>query len=90
MEISFAKSFSKALRKKTILRPEFELLFWSKVEFFIRDPFDPILKTHKLSGQLRGFWSFSLEYDCRVVFYFTDDKPKKAVFIDIGTHNEVY
>jgi hypothetical protein len=24
------------------------------------------------------------------VFYFTNDKPKKAVFVDVGTHDEVY
>jgi hypothetical protein len=24
------------------------------------------------------------------VFYFTKEKPKKAVFVDIGTHDEVY
>ena len=90
MEISFAKPFSKAFRKKSTLRPEFELLFWNKIAIFIKNPFDPMLKTHKLSGQLTGFWSFSLEYDCRVVFYFTNDRPPKAVFIDLGTHDEVY
>jgi len=57
---------------------------------FLNDPFDSRLKTHKLSGKLKDLWSFSLEYDLRVVFFFTKDKPKKAVFVDIGTHNEVY
>ena len=47
-------------------------------------------KTHKLSGKLKGLWSFSIEYDLRVVFFFTNDKPKKAVFVDMGTHDEVY
>jgi mRNA-degrading endonuclease YafQ of YafQ-DinJ toxin-antitoxin module len=90
MKIAFAQSFTKAFRKRNTLDPALESLFWSKVERFIRDPFDPVLKTHKLSGRLKDFWSFSLGYDSRVVFYFTDGKPKKAVFIDIGTHDEVY
>jgi len=90
MEIAFAQSFKKAFHKKNTLHPESEPLFWAKVELFIRDPFDPTLKTHKLSGRLKDFWSFSLGYDSRVVFYFTDDKPKKAVFVDVGTHDEVY
>jgi mRNA-degrading endonuclease YafQ of YafQ-DinJ toxin-antitoxin module len=57
---------------------------------FITDPFNLKLKTHKLSGKLKDLWSFSLDYDLRVVFYFTKDKPKKAVLVDIGTHDEVY
>jgi mRNA-degrading endonuclease YafQ of YafQ-DinJ toxin-antitoxin module len=60
------------------------------LELFINDPYDSRLKTHKLSGKLNGLWSFSIEYDLRVVLFFTKDKPKKAVFIDIGTHDEVY
>jgi mRNA-degrading endonuclease YafQ of YafQ-DinJ toxin-antitoxin module len=60
------------------------------LELFINDPFDAKLKTHKLSGKLKNLWSFSIGYDLRIVFYFTPDKPKKAVFVDIGTHEEVY
>jgi len=37
---------------------------------------------------MKNMWSFSIEYDARVIFYFTNDG--KAVFIDIGTHDEVY
>jgi mRNA-degrading endonuclease YafQ of YafQ-DinJ toxin-antitoxin module len=46
------------------------------------------LKTHKLSGKLQEFWSFSVDYDERVLFYFMEDG--KAVFVDIGSHDEVY
>ncbi|MGL4347400.1 MAG: type II toxin-antitoxin system RelE/ParE family toxin [Chitinophagaceae bacterium] len=67
-----------------------EDLFWLKLQLFINDPFDDILKTHKLSGKLTGLWSFALDYSIRVVFYFTNDNPKKAILVDIGTHDEVY
>ena len=69
---------------------EFEKEFWTVVELFILDAFDSRLKTHKLSGKLKNLWSFSVEYDLRVIFFFTKDQPKKAIFIDIGTHDEVY
>ena len=69
---------------------EFEPEFWIRLELFIGEPFAPQLKTHKLSGKLKDLWSFSVDYDLRVIFYFTDDNPKKAVFVDIGTHKEVY
>ena len=90
MKITFAPSFIKAFQRKKALRPEFEQLFKEKTTLFIRDPFDPVLKTHKLSGKLKDFWSFSAGYDSRVIFYFTNEKPKQAVFTDIGTHDEVY
>ncbi|MGL6022599.1 MAG: type II toxin-antitoxin system RelE/ParE family toxin [Chitinophagaceae bacterium] len=89
MEISFSSSFKKRFSKK-IAKTKLEDLFWLKLQLFINDPFDDILKTHKLSGKLTGLWSFSLDYSIRVVFYFTNDNPKKAILVDIGTHDEVY
>lgn len=89
MEVSFSKSFKKAFEKR-VKSFETKTEFWVRVELFISDPFDPKLKTHKLSGKLKNLWSFSVENDVRVVFFFTDDKPKKAVFVDLGSHNEVY
>ncbi len=89
MEVSFSSSFKKAFRKQ-IKETTSEELFWEKVNVFIADPFFSSLKTHKLSGKLKELWSFSVDCDVRIVFYFTKDKPPKAVFIDIGTHDEVY
>jgi mRNA-degrading endonuclease YafQ of YafQ-DinJ toxin-antitoxin module len=89
MEVSFSDSFKKVFKKR-VKSTEIEEEFWIRLALFINDPFDSKLKTHKLSGKLKDLWSFSIEYDLRVVFYFTKDKPKKAVFVDIGTHDEVY
>jgi len=89
MEVAFSNSFKKSFRKR-IQATEFESDYWSCIEKFIEDPFTEDLKTHKLSGKLKGSWSFSVAFDLRVVFYFTKDKPKKAVFVDIGKHDEVY
>ncbi len=89
MEVSFSSSFKKAFRKR-IKSTESESDFWLRIDLFITDPFNLKLKTHKLSGKLKDLWSFSLDYDLRVVFYFTKDKPKKAVLVDIGTHDQVY
>jgi len=89
MEISFSESFKKVFKKR-IKDINLEQLFWDKVQVFIENPFDARLKTHKLSGKLDGLSSFSVAYDIRVVFYFTKEKPTKAVFVDIGNHNEVY
>jgi mRNA-degrading endonuclease YafQ of YafQ-DinJ toxin-antitoxin module len=88
VEVSFSSSFKRACKKRFKGNTDLETRFWQKLEQFTIDPFDPALKTHKLSGKLKELWSFSVDYDERVLFYFTEDN--KAVFVDIGSHDEVY
>jgi addiction module RelE/StbE family toxin len=87
-EIAFSTSFKRSLKKKIKGQKYLEEKFWQKVDLFISDPFDKSLKTHKLSGNLKDLWSFSIEFDIRIIFFFTNDN--KAVFVDIGKHDEVY
>lgn len=89
MEIAFSSSFKKAFKKKIKGRKEIEELFWTATALFLEDPFNASLKTHKLSGKLKNLWSFTIEYDLRVIFYF-EEKNTKAIFVHIGTHDEVY
>ena len=89
MEVSFSNAFKKAFKKR-VKGTAAEQEFWIRLELFVLNPFDIKLKTHKLSGTLKNLWSFSIEYDLRVIFYFTKDKPKKAVFVEVGNHEEVY
>lgn len=79
LEISFSSSFKRAYKKRIKGNLDLEARFWQKVEQFALD---------QLSGKLKDLWSFSVEYDERVLFYFSDDG--KAVFVDIGNHDEVY
>jgi mRNA-degrading endonuclease YafQ of YafQ-DinJ toxin-antitoxin module len=88
MEVSFSSSFKRAFKKRIKGNADLEARFWEKLEQFTIDPFDPTLKTHKLSGKLNDFWSFTVDYDERVLFYFTEDG--KTVFVDIGSHDQVY
>ena len=87
-EIAFSSSFKRAFRKRIEGRKPLEEKFWKRVEMFKEDPHDARLRTHKLSGELQGYWSFSVEYDVRVVFQFASNN--RAVFQDIGSHDEVY
>ncbi len=88
MEVSFSSSFKSSFKKRIRGNKTLEERFWNKLEQFTLNPFDASLKTHKLSGKLKTLWSFSVDYDERVLFYFTEDE--KAVFVDIGSHDEVY
>jgi mRNA-degrading endonuclease YafQ of YafQ-DinJ toxin-antitoxin module len=87
-EITFSSSFRRAFKKWIGRQKDLEEKFWQRVEIFRNDPFDLRLRTHKLFGDLREYWSFTVEYDIRVVFQFA--AKNRAVFQDIGTHDEVY
>lgn len=52
---------------------------------FRKNPFAPQLKTHRLKGKLKDFWSFSIDYHYRIIFEFID---KNVVwFHSVGTHD---
>lgn len=87
-EIAFSSSFKRAFKRRIEGRKPLEDKFWKRVEMFKIDPHDARLRTHRLSGDLQEYWSFSIEYDIRVVFQFATQK--RAVFTDIGSHDEVY
>lgn len=49
------------------------------------NPFDLRLNAHKLSGKLKKYWSFSVNYQYRIIFYFEGNKI--IVFYLIGDHS---
>ena len=51
------------------------------------DPRDPLLRTHKLKGELDAYWAFSVDDDLRVLFRWVGDE---AFLVALGSHDEVY
>jgi mRNA-degrading endonuclease YafQ of YafQ-DinJ toxin-antitoxin module len=54
---------------------------------FAADPQDPLLRTHKLQGELKAYWAFSVDDDLRVVFRW---EGEEAFLVNLGSHDEVY
>jgi len=54
---------------------------------FAAEPQDPLLRTHKLKGELEAYWAFSVDDDLRVVFRW---EGEEAFFVNLGSHDEVY
>lgn len=54
---------------------------------FAVDPQDPLLRTHKLRGDLDAYWHFSVDDDLRVLFRWDGDV---AFLVNLGTHDQVY
>lgn len=86
--ITFTSSFKRAYKKTIVGNPELKVRFWEAVDTFMHDPFDRKLRTHKLSGKLSHLYSFRITFEIRIVFYFKGSD--KAIFVDIGSHDDVY
>ena len=68
IKISWDQGFKRVYRKKVKNDDELKGRFWGAIEMFAKDPFQPRLRTHKLTGRLEGLWAFSVSFDCRVIF----------------------
>lgn len=49
------------------------------------NPFHPLLRTHKLTGSLKGCWSFSVDFRVRVIFLFASQE--EILLLRVGDHS---
>jgi addiction module RelE/StbE family toxin len=80
--------FKRSYKKRILINPALKQKFAEAVTLFSINPYDPKLKTHKLSGKLKEYWAFTVDYDTRIVFKFISEH--EILLIDIGSHDEVY
>jgi addiction module RelE/StbE family toxin len=88
IEAVWDQGFKRSYRKRIHRHPQLKRQFREKMEMFLEEPFDSQLRTHKLSGKLKGTWAFSINDEYRVIFEFIN--THKVLLIDFGTHDEVY
>ncbi|MDD5318477.1 MAG: type II toxin-antitoxin system mRNA interferase toxin, RelE/StbE family [Candidatus Pacebacteria bacterium] len=81
-EIIYLPRFDKQYKKLTT---EIQEKTEAKEEIFRKNPFEPSLRTHKLSGPLKDFWVFSINHTHRIIFKFVD--RHKVWFYSIGNHD---
>lgn len=82
MEIEYSSHFQRAYQSLDVqIRKKAE----KRESVFRKNPFGAVLKTHKLQGKLREFYSFSIDNKFRIVFKLVD--RSKAVFLDVGDHD---
>ena len=93
IKLAWGTSFRRAFKRYTRRNLARQRRVFETLKEVADDPFPPALKTHKLSGELKGLWACWVEYDCRIVFAFEPDPDtgeEMIVLIDLGTHDEVY
>lgn len=84
LKVVYYLRFRRKFKKSS---PALKELILEKTALFVNNPFNPELKSHKLTGRLSSCWSFSLNYSLRVMFTFIDDNT--TGFLDLGGH-EIY
>lgn len=85
MKIVYSPRFAKNYKKLPI---RIKLLAEKREKIFRNNPYDPRLKTHRLTGKLNGFWSFSVDYKTRIIFEIKSED--EIWFLAIGSHDQVY
>jgi mRNA-degrading endonuclease RelE of RelBE toxin-antitoxin system len=80
--IEYSEKFLKSLRKlpENLIEKAYE-----KEKIFKENPFNPILKTHRLHGKDKECWAFWIDYKYRIKFIFLSEN--EVLFLDIGPHN---
>ena len=84
MEIGYRPSF---IRQLNTLEPDLREEVIETIEEF-RNPLNHRhLRVHALSGKLKGFYSFSVNYRYRIVFTWVGKGKQLAAFAAVGDHD---
>ena len=81
MKISFSPSF---INKFEHLPEELQEEALEKIDLLKDKRNNKILRVHKLHGKLKGRWSFSINYEIRIIFAFID--KDEIVLMSVGSH----
>ena len=82
MKILYLPKFAKQYKR---LPQEIKKKAEEREKVFRKNPFNLKLKTHKLHGELKDFWAFSIDYRYRIIFDFKDKDIVRFYFV--GDHN---
>ena len=89
----WSAGFERACKRVVRRRPELRARVQSTLERLAENPFHPMLRSHKLKGELAGAWACTVDYDNRILFEFVYN-PKSGeeeiLLLTMGTHDEVY
>jgi len=84
MKILYLPKFERLYKKLPI---NIKSLAEERERIFRKNPFDLILKTHRLHGGLNSFFAFSINYEYRIIFDFEDKEKNIVRFYSIGKHD---
>lgn len=83
--VAYSKNFKKSLKKKDKFIQEKTR---ERIRLLREDPSNILLNNHKLHGEYSGCNSINITGNFRAVFKYLNEN--QIVFVDIGTHPELY
>ena len=93
-KVVVSKPFEKAFKKFASKNEALKKNILNTIKNLTNNPYDPKLRTHKLSGKLVAYLSCYCGYDCRIIFKIEQSKAEAnishLILLNIGTHDEVY
>lgn len=84
MQLRYSSKFKRQYKKLPV---KIRKQFIERVDLFLNDSQNSILRIHKLSGNFQGCWSINITGDIRAVF---DKYDNYILFVSIGSHSELY
>jgi addiction module RelE/StbE family toxin len=88
IKIEFHTRFQKNYKKRIQSNKKLDKLFRKRTQQFCINPNSALLNNHQLVGKMKGLYSFSIGGDNRVIYQWKDKNI--VLFLDIGSHNQVY
>jgi len=88
IRIDYHRKFEKNYRKRIRNNRKLDFIFHKRVEQFLIDPNCKELGNHELTGRMKGLYSFRITGDIRCLYCWIDEET--VLFLDIGSHNQVY
>ena len=88
MNITLHPQFKKSYKKRISSNIKLSLKTEERIIIFKSEPKNSTLKNHGLTGAKKGLRAFSITGDIRIVYLPVSEE--KVVFIDIGSHNQIY
>jgi mRNA-degrading endonuclease YafQ of YafQ-DinJ toxin-antitoxin module len=87
INIEITKKFKKQV---ALLTKKHKQNLFDTLQIFRVNPYDQLLKTHPLKGNLAGLYSFSVTGDIRIHFLWKNNKKTAVLLLQIGTHSQLY
>lgn len=88
MTISRSLTFKKHFKQRIVKNLKLITQTETRIKLFKENLTNPILKDHPLTGSKKHLRSFSITGDIRIIYQPISEG--EVIFIDIGSHNQVY
>jgi addiction module RelE/StbE family toxin len=88
MRVNLDPRFKKSYKNRIVNNKNLVQQTKERINLFKVDYKNPILKDHKLTGAKKELRAFSVTGDTRILYIPVSEK--EVIFIDIGSHKQVY